>query len=332
MSKDYYIELLDKFYRGSASDKEKGMLKDLIQQKNSKEHFNEYFQQCWHLASNEMSKEVQENMLADIKGKIDSSSEDNIVERKRSFIIFKKILQYAAAACLVLTITLGAYFWGHSQKDLNNGVITMSTKVGQMADFVLSDGTHVYMNSVSKVMYDSSYNKKVRIITLEGEAFFDVAKDKKRPFIVKANGINVQALGTSFNVKAHKDDKTLSVILIKGSVKVNDNKKGEILKPNERLEYNLSSKDFKKTELIPNSEGMLWRGSELALYGESLEEICNDLARTYNCKFIFKSESYKKFTYNGVVKNKSLQNVLDFLCQSASLKYEISSKNTITIY
>ena len=332
MKKENYIELLDKFYQGVASDKEIDVLKGWMSQRSSKEDFDECFRQNWHLASNEMNKEDQDEMLAGILGKIDNSVVDSQPNRKKAFRIPTRIIQYAAAACFVLAVGLGAYFWGFNQLASGSGIVTVIAENGQKSDIVLSDGTHVYINSDSKISYDNSYNKRDRVIQLEGEAYFDVAKDKKRPFIVKANGISVQALGTSFNVKAHDNDKTVSVILIEGSVKVADNQKNEILKPNEKLEYNLSTKDFKKTEIIPNANGMLWRGNELALYGESLEEVCNDLTRMYNCKFVFKSEAYKSFTYNGVIKNKTLENVLDFVCQSASVRYDISSDNTVTIY
>lgn len=84
----------------------------------------------------------------------------------------------------------------------------------------------------------------------EGEAYFEVAKDKEKPFIVKANGINVQALGTSFNIRAHKDDKSVAVILISGKVKVDDGRHEAYMKPNERLVCNLTNGQFEKASFI----------------------------------------------------------------------------------
>lgn len=85
---------------------------------------------------------------------------------------------------------------------------------------------------------------------LEGEAYFEVAKDKEKPFIVKANGINVQALGTSFNIRAHKDDKSVAVSLISGKVKVDDGRHEAYMKPNERLVCNLTNGQFEKASFI----------------------------------------------------------------------------------
>ena len=164
------------------------------------------------------------------------------------------------------------------------------------------------------------------------EAYFEVAKDKEKPFIVKANGINVQALGTSFNIRAHKDDKSVAVSLISGKVKVDDGRHEAYMKPNERLVCNLTNGQFEKSELHPNASYLLWRSNELAFYGESFEEICTMLTRMYNCKFIFKNEKAKQYTYHGIIKNGSLNNVLEYISQAGGINYKIESDNTIIIY
>ena len=187
-------------------------------------------------------------------------------------------------------------------------------------------------NFTARIVYDNTYNKKTRMVSLEGEAYFEVAKDKEKPFIVKANGINVQALGTSFNIRAHKDDKSVAVILISGKVKVDDGRHEAYMKPNERLVCNLTNGQFEKSELHPNASNLLWRSNELALYGESFEEICTMLTRMYNCKFIFKNEKAKQYTYHGIIKNGSLNNVLEYISQAGGINYKIESDNTIIIY
>lgn len=113
----------------------------------------------------------------------------------------RQIGRYAAVACIILAVGSGAYYAGVKRPaDDANTEVTMSVSNGQKADIILADGTKVYINSDSRIVYDNTYNKKTRMVSLEGEAYFEVAKDKEKPFIVKANGINVQALGTSFNI------------------------------------------------------------------------------------------------------------------------------------
>lgn len=330
MDKKYYIELLERFFRGLTSEEENDILKDWIRQSGSRDDIYKYYQQSWHIASDEMDETIQKEIYSNIIKEIDNIPDEQEISTEKKVRI--SILRYIAAASIILIVALSAYFIGHKQADAPKGMITMSVMNGQKGNISLVDGTQVYLNSGSKIIYDNSYNEKERKLILEGEAYFEVAKDKDKRFIVEANGINVEALGTSFNVKAHKNDKSVSVILIEGSIKVGDDSQEDILIPNERIEYDLQSRKFAKSELHANINHLLWRSEELAFYGESLEDVCKILTRMYNCQFVFKSEDVKKYTYNGVIKNNSLGNVLDFISQTASIRYEINDNNTIVIY
>lgn len=334
MSKKYYIELLDRFFQGVSSEEDNEILKSWIKQPDAKDVFYEYYQQCWHLASEEMDIDIQNEIFSNILDKIDENNRIVSQTKKKRLPIYSHLVRYTAiAACITLFVGVGAYFWGKDQTIKQNAPVTMSVMNGQKADITLADGTNVHINSGSKITYDNTYNKDNRTLILEGEAFFEVAPNKSKPFIVKANGINVEALGTSFNVKAYNGSNTISVVLIEGKVKVGDNNKDQILNPNERLEYNIIAKSFAKSELHPNTDLLLWRSKELSFYGESLEEICETLTRMYNWEFIFKSEEAKHYTFNGVIKNNSLENVLSFIGQATAIKYEINPvENTIVIY
>ena len=221
--KDSHIELLDRFFRGLTSPEEDVQLKSWIKQPDFQQKFSAYYQQCWALAPDTMDKAVQNEMFTELLSQIDASSttETKVLKTRNRFL--RQIGRYAAVACIILAVGSGAYYAGVKRPaDDANTEVTMSVSNGQKADIILADGTKVYINSDSRIVYDNTYNKKTRMVSLEGEAYFEVAKDKEKPFIVKANGINVQALGTSFNIRAHKDDKSVAVILISGKVKVDD--------------------------------------------------------------------------------------------------------------
>ena len=331
--KDSHIELLDRFFRGLTSPEEDVQLKSWIKRPDFQQKFSAYYQQCWALAPDTMDKAVQNEMFTELLSQIDASSttETKVLKTRNRFL--RQIGRYAAVACIILAVGSGAYYAGVKRPaDDANTEVTMSVSNGQKADIILADGTKVYINSDSRIVYDNTYNKKTRMVSLEGEAYFEVAKDKEKPFIVKANGINVQALGTSFNIRAHKDDKSVAVILISGKVKVDDGRHEAYMKPNERLVCNLTNGQFEKSELHPNASYLLWRSNELAFYGESFEEICTMLTRMYNCKFIFKNEKAKQYTYHGIIKNSSLNNVLEYISQAGGINYKIKSDNTIVIY
>lgn len=331
--KDSHIELLDRFFQGLTSPEEDAQLKSRMQQPDFKQKFFEYYKQCWALAPETMDKTVQDEIWTELLSQIDEApgTKMTITPTKNTFL--RRIGRYAAVACMALAIGSGAYYLGMSRTETNeNTQVAMSVSNGQKADIVLADGTRVYINSDSRIVYDNSYNKKARVIALEGEAYFEVAKDKEKPFIVRANGINVQALGTSFNVRAHKDDKSVAVILINGKVKVDNGKHETYMKPNERLVCNLANGKFEKSELHPNANDLLWRSHELAFYGESFEEVCTMLTHMYDCQFVFKNEKAKHFTYHGIIKNSSLENVLEYLSQAGGINYKMEHDNTIVIY
>ena len=251
-------------------------------------------------------------------------------QRKR-YSLLTRISTYAAVAMFAAAITSTVFIF--SSREYDDRITSYVSGDGLEADVVvLPDGTRVSLGTRTSFSYDSRYGKSERIVQLEGEAYFEVAKDKEKPFIVKANGINVQALGTSFNIRAHKDDKSVAIILISGKVKVDDGRHEAYMKPNERLVCNLTNGQFEKSELHPNASNLLWRSNELALYGESFEEICTMLTRMYNCKFIFKNEKAKQYTYHGIIKNGSLNNVLEYISQAGGINYKIESDNTIIIY
>ena len=252
--KDSHIELLDRFFRGLTSPEEDVQLKSWLKQPDFQQKFSAYYQQCWALAPDTMDKAVQNEMFTELLSQIDASSttETKVLKTRNRFL--RQIGRYAAVACIILAVGSGAYYAGVKRPaDDANTEVTMSVSNGQKADIILADGTKVYINSDSRIVYDNTYNKKTRMVSLEGEAYFEVAKDKEKPFIVKANGINVQALGTSFNIRAHKDDKSVAVILISGKVKVDDGRHEAYMKPNERSVCKLTNGKYEKSELHHNA-------------------------------------------------------------------------------
>ena len=114
----------------------------------------------------------------------------------------------------------------------------ISTKTGSRTKILLPDGSSVWLNGGSKLVYDNnSFNKKLREVTLTGEGYFDVIKNKERPFIIHAGKINIKVLGTVFNVKAYPGESSTETSLIRGSIEVTmENRRGKImLQPNDKL-------------------------------------------------------------------------------------------------
>lgn len=169
---------------------------------------------------------------------------------------------------------------------------------GKTFKIKLSDGTSVNMNAGSSLKYPVQFIKgHNREVVLEGEAFFDVAKDKTHPFIVKTRGVDVKVLGTKFNVSSYKEDTDINTVLVEGSVSLSDktNKKA-ILEPGEKGSWNNEKNeiDIDKVDTRFYTE---WINGEIVFRKTAFKDIVIKLERTYNVKIENKREDIldKKF-------------------------------------
>src|SRR5260221_1009127 len=123
-------------------------------------------------------------------------------------------------------------------RESEKAISRITTKNGSKTNLLLPDGTRVWLNAGSSITYDSSYDKMMREVILSGEGYFDVVRNKEKPFIIHAAKINIKVLGTQFNVKSYPTDNTTEASLIHGSIEVTFRDKPNkkiILKPNEKI-------------------------------------------------------------------------------------------------
>ena len=193
---------------------------------------------------------------------------------------------------------------------------------------ILADGTTVHLNAGSKLTYPVRFAGKRRVVALEGEAYFEVSKDTLRRFLVNAGDMEVEALGTAFNVKAYEEDDEVVTTLFEGSVRTAVGKEFVILSPDESAVFNKSSHILSVNHPTNASYARLWRTNELAFSGESLEEIVVLLNRMYNVEVRFLSNKIKGYSFSGVIRNNSLDNVFEIISLTAPITY-VSVGDTI---
>ncbi len=128
-------------------------------------------------------------------------------------------MQWVAIIMLPVLSAFLAYYITINQTYNNNNNVTVTAGNGEKADIMLADGSHVWINSGSSLTYNEGFNRKERNVYLEGEAYFEVAKDAERPFIVRTGEMDIQALGTAFNVNAYNDERYVSSVLLEGKSK-----------------------------------------------------------------------------------------------------------------
>lgn len=213
-------------------------------------------------------------------------------------------------------------------------LVVKSASLGQKSTIFLPDGTKVRLNSGSEITFLSQFTGKERLVELNGEAFFEVASDPSRPFIVASKEIETIAIGTSFNVKAYPEDKEVMVSLASGKVKIKQKHNFEdqsfelVLDPGHQAIYNTAKNTIRKTEF--NAKRTLsWKDNILYFEDAEWEEIVNQLERWYGVKIAVENEIYEDKLYSGEFNDASLKNVLESLSFTKNFSYRIHGNEVI---
>lgn len=322
MNTESNILLLDRFMRGETSPEEEQQLLVWFRESSAQEEILSFYRQRWLDASNtELPDEVQERMLSKIKATMRANELQRIPKVRPRKISFSRWLQYAAAILLFIGIGVASHIFTRQSMTIENKYLVEADK-GQRARVTLPDGTKVWLNSHTQVSYDNNYGQKDRIVKLTGEAYFEVAKDKEHRFIVRTGDLDVEALGTSFNVKAYKEDCQIVATLFTGSIRATTGKNSVVLAPKQQVLFDRGSTRLKVDKPENVQYASMWRDNELAFHGETLNDIAIRLNRIYNIQVVFKSEKIKQYRFSGVIKNNSLDNVIQIISLTAPILYE----------
>lgn len=316
------ILLLDRFMRGETSPEEEQQLLLWFRDVDAQEDILTFYRQHWHEASDkELSEDVQLRMFHQLKTKIRSESIAIKKTRKFEKRWFIRWGQYAAAIILCVVVGITSHLYTRQSVPVAKEYQVEAEK-GQRASVMLPDGTKVWLNSHTQISYNSNYGMKDRIVALVGEAYFEVAKDKDHRFIVKTGEMEVEALGTSFNVKAYKEDRDVIATLFTGSIRATAGSHSVVLSPDQQVCFNRIEDDLKVDSPENVAYASMWRDNELAFKGETLNDIAIRLNRLYNVHIEFKSEKIKQFRFSGVIKNNSLDNVFEIISLTSPIMYE----------
>jgi ferric-dicitrate binding protein FerR (iron transport regulator) len=196
---------------------------------------------------------------------------------------------------------------------------------------VLSDGSRVFLNSVSKLTYPVAFDKTKREVTLEGEAYFEIQRDENRPFYVSVNGVKIEVLGTAFNVKAYNEEEKIYTTLVEGKVKLNTkgNSTEYFLTPDQQAVVEKGSNMVE----VKDVDAQLFTGWKNGIYlfsNESVIEIMKILSRWYDFEYEFAHEETKNIKFEGGLnKYESIYPILDILQSTGKLKYKVDGKKIV---
>ncbi|MDR1938344.1 MAG: FecR domain-containing protein [Tannerellaceae bacterium] len=313
MEKEDYIILFEKYLDKRATHEE---VKRLMECLSDDRTFHSWVYDQWDKAPAEMDATLQKKILGRIKTQMDSGGRKTA---KQMFLQW--IARSAAVLVLLLATGAGVYFHTANRRDMPDTVVSVGK--GQKAGITLPDGTKVWMNSDTELRYGSRFNNARRMLELEGEAYFEVAPDRDRAFIVQTGGLSVKALGTSFDLKSYANESHVSTVLMTGKVEVASGNEKIILSPNERIVFDKANKTMEKNTVFEAKDYANWKYDTLSFEAETFENIVRTLERYYNIKITFGSESLKKYRFTGTPGNTSLESILQRLSLTSPLSYEV---------
>ena len=210
-----------------------------------------------------------------------------------------------------------------------NSFNTLSTPTGGQYNIVLADGTKVYLNAVSSIKYPTQFNGDQRVVELDGEAYFEVAKNKNKPFIVKSGDQDIEVLGTHFNVHAYTNESVIKTTLLEGSVAVSYKNQKEVLKPGQQS--NVSEK-FNKIGIkqVDTEAAIAWKNGRFKFDNADLKTVMRQLERWYGIKAEYRGDVSDVRFNGGTFMNKNLSEVLKVL-ELSNIKFKVEGK-TIIVY
>lgn len=315
MDKNNFKILIEKYLEGNASPTE---IEELCKWIRNNDSLDRWMMREIEKCDSSLDKEVYDRLYSRIKEAIDSREEKPRPKR----IVFTRLMRWAAIICLPI-VAAGITYELLSRPTSDTLPLIVSAESGERAKVQLPDGTQVNINSASQISYPQNFGGKERVIELDGEAYFEVTPDKERPFIVKAAGLEITVLGTSFDISAYKDDPDVSVVLLTGKVDVTSTQGHCVMQPDEKLVYNKQT-GLMTVGKVYSKEYVEWTNGNLRFENESLEDIVKILSRVYNVKIVFDQDFPKeKYFFTGSIGSGGITNALDILSMTSALHYEV---------
>ena len=302
------------------------------------------------------AKEMDERLLKYIQGEVSPQETEQVVrwidaceENRRQYMALRRlyeislwnndaiqvkrrinprrfglsILKYAA----ILTIAFaGALFYLCTQKE-EAKMQTLYVPSGQRAELILADGTKVWLNSATKLKYPVRFDKDYREVFLEGEAYFDVNKDK-RPFIVNFTSGRIQVLGTEFGIRSYEDDSCHYATLVEGLVHIYT-KEGDSLEILPGEQAMISPNEFTKRK-VQVDEYVGWKDGFFVFRQRSLGEIATQLEKWYDVQILFANDDLPKLLFTGYLKRyDDIDVFFDALKRTGLINYHIEGNHIL---
>jgi ferric-dicitrate binding protein FerR (iron transport regulator) len=318
-------KMIELFFNKNYSEEESSYVNDIFCDNNNEKKLDDLLRKQFYglLSEDDVDKEDLDHILYKIHYDINTK----IAERKERK--FSKLIKWSARIAGVIILPL-AIFWG-VKGYLNNNAgketwVEIHAPEWTRAQFSLPDGTTGWLNSNSSIKYEGNFNINRRII-LHGEAFFDVFKDRKRPFTVNTDEVSLKVLGTRFNIASYENERNVEVVLDEGELVFNNKEmnRSYTMKPNDLVIYDKVIQDY-STEVVQPHKYLSWTEGKLVFRNDPLDLIARRLERWYNIDVEIDADINDDFRLRATFIGDDLDEVLNLLKRSLPINYEIGNR------
>jgi len=308
---------------GTANKKEQGQLKEWMSESDQN-------RQTYHLLKKSWNIEITEPTLINEEEVFEKVWKEGVESKTHGAFISASFLKIAASLLIIFMLGYLVMFVVNKPKtqlvEVHKKTIRKENPNGQKSKLFLPDGTIVWLNAKSSIEFLESFTDSTRIVHLKGEAYFEVTKDKLRPFIVKTNNVSTEALGTVFNINSFENERDINVKLVSGKVNVTSNGKSFILNSGQAISVNRKTKSTNRYE-FDNSDVAVWRNGVLIFKNASFDEVIHRLERWYGVSVHVTGPKPKDWQVSGKFDNKYLLEILSLIQYTRDFKFELNNKD-----
>ncbi len=271
------------------------------------------------------------DMLKNIHDQIRINEDTLSRERKIRNILFN-----IAAVCIPGLICIAVWFDTSRKVGIRLPfakceMLEVTTKPGETKSILFQDGTQVMINSGATITFPKTWRISERNLQLTGEAFFDVAKMKRRPLVVDVDNYKIKVYGTKFNVKSYPESENIEIILVDGNIVFEANNSDYELKPLQKLLYNKESQSISLEKVQNINKEICWKDNYISFRNSSLKEVISDISRIYGVSFNYDNELLNDYSFTIKTEKGKLENLLEELSYISGLTFhECGGVVTIT--
>lgn len=373
MTETRFTELLAKKLAGEVTQEELHEL-DLYVRSHPEDQFFQDLLSTWWSGKNDPSWTAQvapeDHFQYIIQRASEESKQSVVFDIEQVTSVRRRFgwVKYAVAASVVGLVSFMVYFVNLPKIEdesiqLASQENEIVAKKGTKSKLLLPDGSQVWLNSDTKLVYKSDFNDTLREVSLEGEAYFDVVKNPKKPFIVHTSGISIRVLGTAFNVKSYPQESIIEATLVRGLIEVERNSEPHaskiLLRPNEKLTYSKPLNKIDAVERLGSSNPITsapvaplkaqsieissiprnitdstrletsWVYGKLLFEGDSFRDLAQKMERWFNVKISFRNNKVAGYRFRGVFADENIEEALNALELTNPFKYTINGNEIV---